>query len=535
RELVLPPSINEAPPGAEIVLPPPGQEALFEKPALAADNKVQARVGEEKNLKIPANFDLPPVQQAEAPAATETTQPVVAEIQAEAAPVLSAEAGVEAKPQSRAKKRKQAGRRTAIAQASPRLEQKPEFQVADASSSRITQTDYSLAPGTGGPEIPGEPTANPRIAAATAERLSADTAIAEGDTISEAEAKSVFTPEAPAPQPVLVAQAQTGSPRVVDPMAKNYERAEGPNHGSARSWDWSVDAAVGYGGIDGAAQGLPIEFRNGPAVRSLKADSDDEFFGLSAGVTANLDGHIEPLSFFGARSDAKPWLRVEGGGFDAEFKTSSAQTDTIGAETLFLLRADDSPINLGGGTNVRNVAYKASEDVRYVKVLYGQTYGQRVTWVPYGGVAYTNRDVSQRLSFQAGAGTAARFSNDIDVNTYSFILGLKVDVPVDNAGHWSVDGHVKASYDISDASGTAVSDINGGVQSRRLNKTRDSLGFGAGAGINYRINESAAVRLGVDYVNTDASPVVRYGANGAHLDLQDEDIFVGTLRTTFTF
>jgi hypothetical protein len=577
KELVLPPIINEAPPGTEIVLPPPGQEHLLGQRPDGA--KLEARISDEAPVKAEAKIAPEPEAEPQAVAeAAPVEEPRPAKKRArkpKTEAVASAEPEVKTAPVAEmpADKALYAGiKQTAVPDQSLIVAEDASAAAAqDLKPAKIEKTNARLddpRPAMGGPELSGPPKPSDGMTDAPKPIRDGDVLTPKQErAIAEAPPKAVKEPEvkvdtakvepakAPAIERFEIAQA-TAAPLPVTPGMKRADNA-------APDWRFALSASAGYAMVSTATQRYQGRFDTIPAganrqVNSVTqgvvaSDDDGDAVPLELALAANLDGAIEPLSIFGIGESARPWLRVSVGGSDTTFRNAGSFA-TGATEGVQFLNPDGSGVfNVLGATGTAN--FRAKQETRGAKILYGQTSeGAGASWTGYGGVAYTERKLRQRIAVTAtGIGSAANiivpgaataftggYDTRLTTGSTSFILGLGVEAPLDSAKRWSVDGYAQLSYDINRVTGRDTVDLrNGGsvlAGTARLRRTDSSAGYGAGLGLNYKVTDSVKLRLGADYASQEAAPeVIRDGTGQTRVTLDREDVVSGSLTATFEY
>lgn len=589
KELILPPILNEAPPGSKIELPPPGQEHLLGKRpdgSIESASKVEARASEEppaEPVSVAVSNEAEPVRETNkkqrkrkerAQAVAEAKAPARV---ADATPV--AEASADKALYSNLKPTSAPDQSMVVAEGKTALSADDQPAAANAGIVQTSQRMGELAkPAMGGPELSGPPKPSDGM-------TNAPEPIRDGDTLTgrqekllaraeakpepkvnlnpgrmaktEEKAESVKPVEtAPANAPAIerfeIAQA-TAAPMPVTPG--KAMRSADPD------WRFAVSASAGYALVNTAKQRYQGGFSTSPAAGGARSidlpvaqgrvtsDDEDDAVPLQLAIKANLEDLVEPLSIFGIGAAAKPWLRLSFGGHDASFRNSGT---FAAAPTDGLQIANPA----GGAFNILGAAGSASfrgdQKTRGGKVLYGQTTeGAQVNWTGFGGVEFVERRTRQRIAVTAtGEGTAGSvfpgapaqpFTGGYDTRlksaTTSFILGLAAEVGLDTAKRLTVDAYGHVSYDVTSARvNDSVALNNGFAGSARSRKTEQSAGYGAGLGINYAVTDAVKLRLGADYESHEAAPVVvRDGINPSRVDLEREDVLTGSLTATWKF
>lgn len=576
KELVLPPIINDAPPGTQIVLPPPGQEHLLGQRPDGA--KSEARLSDEAPQKVEAKVtpdtDAAPQAVAEAAPAEKPRAAKKRVRKAKDQAVASAEPEVKTAPVAEmpADKSLYAGiKKTAVPDQSLIVaeDDAAAAPAPDLKPAKIEKTNARLddpLPAMGGPELSGPPkptdgmTEKPKpIRDGDVLTPKQERAIAEVP-VNKPEAKVETAVAEPAKAPAIerfeIAQA-TAAPLPVTPGSKRADTA-------SPDWRFALSASAGYAMVSTAKQRYQGAFNTAPAgggsVSVLPAvhgvvssDDDGDAVPLELALAANLDGMIDPLAIFGIGESAKPWLRASIGGSDTTFRNAGSFASGATSGVQFLNPDGSGVFNVLDATGT--ASFRAKQETRGARILYGQTSESGgASWTGYGGVGYTERKLRQRILVSvAGTGSPAStitpgapvaFTGGYDTHlrtaTTSFILGLGVEVPLDAAKRWSVDGYAEVSYDINRVRGRDSVDLrNGGpvfAGTTRLRRTDSSAGYGAGLGVNYAVTDALKLRLGADYVSQEAAPeVIRDGTGPTRVTLDREDVLSGSVTATFKY
>jgi opacity protein-like surface antigen len=601
RELVLPPIINEAPPGAPIILPPPGQESQMgvgsgSSHGSAGGGKVDARVADDGGLVVPDTFDLPPVQQAETgepPKKRARKSPAIAAPDtqvgvAAAGPVAepAAPPPVQAKVQPEAPVVPAAKAVARLGEpksgAAPKLELKPETQVADATG--VVKEPFTLSdappPGVGGPELkaPPKPEDGMSVAAAPAIRDGAtltarqETLLAPQPKPAEAQTAQPAAPKAPnapAIERFQIAQA-TAAPRPVTP--KEMGRAS-----DGDDWSHVLAAGAGYGVVWGEAQGFLGTTANPGAgaplsIANVSTDDDAEVASYRFAVGANLKGLMDPLG----GGDATPFLSLLVEGYRATQKSSHSFAAPAG-QSILVQAVDGSAANAIFDGGSLDAVYRGKKDQTRVEAAFGQVWDHGGVLVSAQmGLGVTQRDWRHRFSFETdgalrgggeggeGGGEGGEgggetggymtfaltgpathsgsYDADLDADTYSVFVGAGVRAPLTADKKLKADANVRASLDFNRVRGTdrrlIVSSGGATVASdaTRLSKTEESVGYGAGVGLSYDVHDNVTLRLGADYRSAEAAPViVRDGVNASQIRLEREEELIGSLTATLKF
>lgn len=444
KELMLPPVINEAPSGTEIVLPPPGQEHLLgQRPDRT---KSEARLPE-----------------AEGDATRE-------KLEAKAAPEaedLHSQSVAEAEPAAKPRKtKKRKAKVEAVASATPKAETAPVAAVPadkslyagikqtsvpdqslvvpeDTKTARIEKTNARLddaVPAMGGPELSGPPKPSDGMTDAPAPIRDGDTLNSKQERVlAEAPAKpapvKADIPAAPAKAPAIerfeIAQA-TSAPLPVTPM-----KSSNP---ASPDWDFEFSGGVGFGRVEAANQtyfgkvavvgggsgsgfgtlsthggGSGSIIGNILSTGDVKSDDEDEIVTYEAAAKLNLGGRVEPL---GGGGNVTPFIKVGVSGYEAELASSHAGITGGPGEAILAPGAggeggeyyeEISISSHSSGSGSGNYAFSSIDDIKHrgkqkiIRALleYGQTWhgsnGLDVTG--FAQVGHTRRDISNSLSF----------------------------------------------------------------------------------------------------------------------------------------
>jgi hypothetical protein len=506
RELVLPPIINDAPPGAKLTLPPPGQEHRF-----------GPRPAEEQALAVPETTVLPPVQQAEQgvapkrkPRKPKTT------VRAEAAPAApdkSVLAGVQ---------------KTSVPEQAHVVPENKAQAVIAETNGRLTDPPLD---GMGGPEFSGPPKPKDGMRAEP---------IRDGDTLTRKQARALDAPKSPSKTKAAAPASPKNAPAVerlqlaqpsAAPMPSVAAQKNATRAISAPAWRFAVTATAGYGTIDGGQQSY---------LGGLVTDDRDDVMTYEAAAKINLTGLVEPLG----GGDVEPFLRLAISGRDGDVSSSGGFTPAAGP--LVIATATGGAINLAGGSATA-ARHRGNRDQVRISAFYGQTWRARGFDVSgFAGVAHAWADHDQSFRFDATDALntfAGAYDTDLRVNTTSFILGAGVAVPLSGDGRLKADANVRASYDIVQAKGrdalrlaVKATDATVHVSAIDMRRTEDSVGFGAGLGLSYAVTDDINLRVGAEYSSHESSPVViRDGVNPSRLGLDREDALTGTLSATIKF
>jgi opacity protein-like surface antigen len=512
RELLLPPMINNAPPGATITLPPPGQEHRF-----------GPRPADEQALVVPASTDLPPVQQAEKgvapkrkPKKAKRSEPV-AVAAAPAAPEKTVVAGVQktAVPEQSLVV-PEAGANTQIVEANGRL------------------TDPPLD-GMGGPELSGPPKPKDGMRAEP---------IRDGDKLTRRQARALAETKptkaetavpAPAQKAPAIERLQLATATAAPTAVVAAEKSAARIAAAAPTWRYALSAAVGFGTLEGGQQSY---------LGGLRPDDSDDVLTYEAAAKINLTGLVEPLG----GGNVEPYLRLAISGRDGDISSTRGFTPAVGP--LVIPTATGGAINLAGGA-ATNARHRGNKDQIRISAMYGQTWRARGFDVSgFAGVAHAWADHDQSFRFVAtgnpggGADTfAGAYDTDLRVNTTSFVLGAGVAVPLSGDGKLKADANVRTSYDIVQGKGrdalrlaVQATDATVHLSAIDMRRTEDSAGFGAGLGLSYAVTNDINVRAGVEYSSHENSPViVRDSVNASRLEFDREDVLTGTLSASIKF
>lgn len=580
KELVLPPVINDAPPNTEIVLPPPGQEHLLgARPANAKPvEKVEARIADEPTTEaVTADQGDKPAKRGKrkAPKETQTARAAVA-------PAASADvyAGIQ---------------KTSVPDQSQIVPEDGAKTAPGIVETNSRMADLTV-PAMGGPELAGPPSPQDGMAKQSKPIRNGDTVEPRVADALTTPPKSEAAPNIPAMERFEIAQASSSPMPVTPAKAMNQGSPDWDVELSGAIGYGRVETGAQryFGEVSrnsGSVSGLG-NWGSAPITDNLvETDDEDDTITYEAAAKFNLTGHVEPL---GGGSNVTPYVKIGVSGYEAEFSSShgplesSEDTKIVAAGTGNDEESDDQYEMNGfngwhGGYNrvrnhkfnlVDNIIYRGDETMIRGLLEYGQTWhgSSGIDVTGFAQFAYTWRDYSHTLTFDAQkrrrywsepevdavvAETPSFthhgvYQTDLDSNTASFGLGTAISVPLSADKRWRADANVRGSYDITSVDGTdslGVSrnalvkalgnDNNSGFdkfQRITLRKTEESFGYGGGVGISYQLSKDVGIRLGADYSSQEAAPVViRDGVNPSRVELEREDVLVGTLTATIKF
>ncbi len=165
-------------------------------------------------------------------------------------------------------------------------------------------------------------------------------------------------------------------------------------------------------------------------------------------------------------------------------------------------------------------------------------------------VGYERRETSDTLSANiAGFLTDLRYRTDVETTGGSLSgtvlinvpLGLVLDYEATALEGFSVDARAEGRAYFLDADGVDRLDLNGFIndtQRVRVSASDTTFGFSVGASLNYSPVDALIMSLGFEYSENDTHAVPhRSGQTGEQttLDFETEEIYLGTVRTTFKF
>lgn len=171
------------------------------------------------------------------------------------------------------------------------------------------------------------------------------------------------------------------------------------------------------------------------------------------------------------------------------------------------------------------------------------------------GLSFADLDTTDVLTGSIpGFLTDFRYSTDVDTRKVGLFVKGAVEVPVDRlwnsavryAGEFSgirIRSNVEVGVNFLDAEGHDRLDLTGFVsdaQAVRVGKDDTTFGYKIGAAIAYAPpgTKGLDLSLGVEYGESDTHPVAhRSGQTGdaTQIEFEQQDIFFGTLRSTFRF
>jgi opacity protein-like surface antigen len=434
---------------------------------------------------------------------------------------------------------------------------------------------------------------------------------AEGDASEGAQGPTAM-------QRYQLAQADS-NPKAVNPASSDYSRSESLGDSPAADWKWQIGLGAAFGTIDVGQQHYLATYERPPAtclglqqicaasmgggghhylnpdyldLHGVTVDDDDDIVIPHISVKLNISDWVEPLAMFGRAQTTTSWLALNVGGFDARFRSHQDYFSPDEYESLVILGVGQKVYETGEfgdsdyihnyklrhNTFAHDLKYDADYEARFGSLLYGETYDYGDYQLsPFGGFGYARRELRQlfstdlrkcdeqqweNCSFDGTENSSykgfAEYDTQVDVDTYSFILGMQMNVPLDNNNRWAIDGYAKGSYDINKARGldrlTYCKEPRRGdwscasgeswegdkwspihVQEARLRHTDEAFGYGAGVGLNFNVTRNVNLRVGLDYNHNESYPIiVRDGVNASHIDFEDEEVVAGSIKATFT-